>query len=97
MTANVKIAERLERQAEDMRIQQNLGSYADTCEEAAAALRSPSPAQGMPTPESLRQLAAWFDDPKNPRVFVEKLGKSAGYLAGLIADALAKQLDEGGK
>ena len=44
-----------------------------------------------PTPESLNALAAWFDSPKNPRVFVEKLGKTPGYLLRQISAALEKE------
>lgn len=56
------------------------------------------------TPESLRAMASWFDNPNTCKEAVEVFMRhlpspyyGAGYLLRQIADALAKQLEAGGK
>lgn len=55
----------------------------------------PTEKRMAPTPESLRDLAEWFDDPRNPAVSVlphenmdPKYGHTASYLLRRIAEAM---------
>lgn len=54
-------------------------------------------APASPTPESLREQAAWFDDPKNPAIslWVGLEYLTPGYVMRRVADALEQGQEVG--
>jgi hypothetical protein len=67
--------------------------WIETAEILLRALATPevNPEPEAPTPEKLRAMAEWFDDPKNPMVVEVEIRSSvtAGFMLRRIADALA--------
>lgn len=63
---------------------------ADVSAEIARQMAAPD----QPTPERLRAMAAWFDDPNRSKRFSVKVAwvkdPTPGYLLRLIADAMAE-------